>query len=172
MNRILSILARWWTPALDHHAWARQIGFLLTGVIIAGSTTTILRAFNTITKKLITPAPVTPTLSGPVGALTPLGQILALSTAQVTATYVLASALLLRLNLAPEMSSALTEALGAPALDPAFVERWFDAVFLWSVGGVVVGWVVSRGLGVFGRDEDEDEEFGVVGEGGMVGKMV
>ncbi|KAF8451297.1 Abscisic acid G-protein coupled receptor-domain-containing protein [Terfezia claveryi] len=170
VNRILSILARWWTPALNHHAWARQIGFLLTGVIIAGSTSTILRAFNTVTKKLISPSLMTAT--GQVaGALPPLGQVLALSTAQVTATYVLASALLLRLNLAPEMSSALTEALGAPALDPAFVERWFDAVFMWSVGSVVIGWLVGRGLGLFGREEDVDE-FGEGDEGILSEKMV
>lgn len=166
MNRILSILARWWTPALDHHAWARQIGFLLTGVIIAGSTSTILRVFNTVTKRLISPSP-----TQMAGALPPLGQILALSTAQVTATYVLASALLLRLNLAPEMSSALTEALGAPALDPAFVERWFDAVFMWSVGSVAIGWLVGRCLGLFGREEDVDE-FGDGDEGILSEKMV
>lgn len=170
MNRILSILARWWTPALDHHAWARQIGFLLTGVIIAGSTSTILRVFNTITKKLISPSPIISTCQV-AGVLPPLGQILALSTAQVTATYVLASALLLRLNLAPEMSSALTEALGAPALDPAFVERWFDAVFMWSVGGVAAGWLVGRGLGLFGREEDVDE-FADGDEGIVLEKMV
>ena len=98
-----------------------------------------------------------------------MGQVLALSTAQVMATYVLTLALLLRSNLAPEMSSALTEALGAPALDPAFIERWFDAVFLYCVTSFFVGWLICKALGFFGVEEDD---FGTLREEGVAEKMV
>ena len=59
------------------------------------------------------------------------GTNFALFVSQLCAVYVLASALLLRSNLPPEVSSVLTESLGAP-LDPAWVDRWFDGVFLAS----------------------------------------
>lgn len=84
-----------------------------------------------------------------------MGQVLALSTAQVIATYMLTLALLLRSNLALEMSSALTEALGAPALDPAFVERWFDTVFLYCVASLSVGRLVYRVWGFFVAEEGD-----------------
>lgn len=64
-------------------------------------------------------------------------------------------ALLLRSNLAPEMSSTLTEALGAPALDPVFTERWSDAMFLYCVAGLFVGWLVCRALGLIRAEEDD-----------------
>lgn len=38
------------------------------------------------------------------------------------------------------MSTVITQALGAP-LDPAFVDRWFDALFLGAAGltGLTIG---------------------------------
>ncbi|KAF8466411.1 Abscisic acid G-protein coupled receptor-domain-containing protein [Kalaharituber pfeilii] len=176
VNRILALAVRYWDPALDRTAWAREIGFGLCGVIIAGSINTILRAVNTLTKLVSTicwfPSSATinpqlPPVGGiPNGDLPFLGRMLALCTAQITATYVLASVLLLRLNLSPEMSSALAEAIGAPAMVPGFFERWFDGVFLWSVGTVGLGYIIGRTTGLINRDEDECEDERVGGAKG------
>ncbi len=78
---------------------------------------------------------------------------LALFVSQLSAIYVMASALLLRSNLPPQMSSVITEALGAP-LDPAFVDRWFDALFLCAACITSVAMIIgSRGGWWRGRDD-------------------
>jgi hypothetical protein len=41
------------------------------------------------------------------------------------------------------MSSVITESLGAP-LDPAFVDRWFDALFLAAAATTGVGILIVR----------------------------
>lgn len=93
------------------------------------------------------------------------GTNFALFVSQLCAVYVLASVLLLRSNLPPEVSSVLTESLGAP-LDPAWVDRWFDGVFLASAALTLtitgVSKRVNRAWGVTDNETyaEEDIEMG------------
>ena len=116
INRILSLLAKHVDPTLDQLAWSRQISFLLSGIILLASFNSVLQTFHMITK-------LSPSLLYQAQAN------LALIIAQISATYVISSALLLRSNLPTEMKSVVSEALGSP-LEPGFVERWFEGWFL------------------------------------------
>lgn len=81
------------------------------------------------------------------------GTNFALFVSQLVAIYVLASALLLRSNLPPEVSSVLTNSLGAP-LDPSWVDRWFDGVFLSSATVTLLVMVVGRKFSNSWEDQD------------------
>jgi hypothetical protein len=143
VNRILSLLAKHVDPTLDQLAWSRQISFLLSGIILLASFNSVLQTFHMLTKLL-------PSLLYQAQAN------LALLIAQISATYVISSALLLRSNLPSEMKSVVSEALGSP-LEPGFVERWFDGWFLVASLGTAVGiWV---GRKVVGRGDWDDWEF-------------
>ncbi|KAE8451877.1 hypothetical protein EG329_002718 [Mollisiaceae sp. DMI_Dod_QoI] len=125
INRILSLLAKHVDPTLDQLAWSRQISFLLSGIILLASFNSVLQTFHMLTKVL-------PSLLYQAQAN------LALIIAQISATYVISSALLLRSNLPTEMKSVVSEALGSP-LEPGFVERWFDGWFLVASLGTAAG---------------------------------
>ena len=93
----------------------------------------------------------------------------ALLVAQICATYVVSSALLLRTNLPREMGSVIEGALGAP-LDVGVCERMFEGWFLGSCGVTAVGVWVSRRLGSGGSAGMEwDDEFDFGGEGDVEG---
>ncbi|KAG9235535.1 Abscisic acid G-protein coupled receptor-domain-containing protein [Amylocarpus encephaloides] len=143
INRVLSLLAKHVDPTLDQLAWSRQISFLLSGIILLASFNSVLQTFHMMTK-------LSPSLR--YHAQTNLALIIA----QVSATYVISSALLLRSNLPLEMKSVVSEALGSP-LEPGFVERWFDGWFLVASLGTAAGIWVGRQLGNFGRDWDDWE---------------
>jgi hypothetical protein len=143
INRILSLLAKHVDPTLDQLAWSRQISFLLSGIILLASFNSVLQTFHMLTK-------VSPSLLYQAQAN------LALIIAQISATYVISSALLLRSNLPLEMKSVVSEALGSP-LEPGFVERWFEGWFLVANIGTAVGIYVGRKLA--GGDMDEWDEW-------------
>ncbi|CAL3965705.1 unnamed protein product [Diplocarpon coronariae] len=143
INRILSLLAKHVDPTLDQLAWSRQISFLLSGVILLASFNSVLQTFHMITKLL-------PSLLYQAQAN------LALLIAQISATYVISSALLLRSNLPTEMKSVVSDALGSP-LEPGLVERWFDGWFLVASAGTAVGIYVGRKL-AGNRDWDDWDE--------------
>jgi hypothetical protein len=148
INRILSLLAKHVDPTLDQLAWSRQISFLLSGIILLASFNSVLQTFHMLTK-------LSPSL------LYHLQTNLALIVAQISATYVISSALLLRSNLPSEMKSVVSDALGSP-LEPGFVDRWFDGWFLGASVGTGVGiWVGRQVLGG-GREWDDFEDLGEV----------
>ena len=118
INRILSLLAQYVIPSLDRAGWARQISFLLSGAILLASFNSVVTTFHMLTK-------LSPSLLYQAQAN------LALIIAQVSATYVISSALLLRSNLPTEMKSVISDALGSP-LEPGFVERWFEGWFIFA----------------------------------------
>jgi hypothetical protein len=132
INRILSLLAKNFDPTLDQLAWSRQISFLLSGVILLASFNSVLTTFNMLTK--LSPSLVYQTQAN-----------LALIIAQISATYVISSALLLRSNLPTEMKTVVSEALGSP-LEPGFVERWFDGWFLTASACTALGIWAGRKL--------------------------
>jgi len=137
INRILGLLAKHWDPTLDQAAWSRQISFLLSGVILLASFNSVLQTLHLFTR--FTP-----------GLLYQAQANLALIVSQVSATYVISSALLLRSNLPQEVGSVISEALGSP-LDAYFVERWFEGWFLVGGAGTALGIWIGRTLGG-GRD--------------------
>lgn len=147
INRFLGLLARHWDPKLDQIAWARQISFLLSGVILAASANSVLQTFHLFARW----AP----------ALLRQAQAnLALIIGQIAATYVISSALLLRSNLPREVGRSVGDALES-ALEPAFVDRWFEGWFLLASAVTAVGIWVGRQIGGSGMGEWDDwEEFG------------
>jgi len=143
VNRILSLLAKHVDPTLDQQAWSRQISFLLSGIILIASFNSVLQTFHMLTK-------LSPSLLYQAQAN------LALIIAQISATYVISSALLLRSNLPTEMKSVVSEALGSP-LEPGFVERWFDGWFLLASFGTAAGIWIGRKFA--GPGDWDDLEF-------------
>ncbi|KAI1374666.1 Abscisic acid G-protein coupled receptor-domain-containing protein [Hypoxylon crocopeplum] len=129
INRFLGLLAKHWDPKLDQIAWARQISFLLSGVILAASANSALQTFHLFVKW-------TP------GLLYQAQANLALLIGQISAIYVISAALLLRSNLPKEVGSAVGDALES-ALEPGFVDRWFEGWFLLAsiatAGGIWLG---------------------------------
>ncbi|RFU33917.1 hypothetical protein B7463_g2441, partial [Scytalidium lignicola] len=142
INRILSLLAKHVDPTLDQLAWSRQISFLLSGIILLASFTSVHQTFHMLTK-------ISPSLLYQAQAN------LALIVAQISATYVISNALLLRSNLPLEMSSVISDALGSP-LEPIFVDRWFEGWFLLASVGTTIGIWVGRKVG--GRNDWDDFE--------------
>lgn len=146
INRFLGLLAKHWDPKLDQIAWARQISFLLSGVILAASANSVLQTFRLFAKW----AP---------GLLYQAQANLALLVGQVAATYVISAALLLRSNLPREVGRSVGDALES-ALEPGFVDRWFEGWFLLASAGTAVAiWVGRKVGGGFGVDWDEWDEF-------------
>ncbi|KZF22734.1 hypothetical protein L228DRAFT_134719 [Xylona heveae TC161] len=145
VNNFLALIVKHWDPTLDRLAWSRQISFLLSGVILLASFNSVVQTFQLFSRfmpKLVHHAQAN----------------LALLVSQISATYVISSALLLRSNLPREMGSVISEALGAP-LEPRFVDRWFDGWFLAASVSTAVGIFLGRKLGASGEwDDDYDDE--------------
>ncbi|KAK3357025.1 Abscisic acid G-protein coupled receptor-domain-containing protein [Lasiosphaeria hispida] len=153
INRFLGLLARHWDPKLDQMAWARQISFLLSGVILAASANSVMQTFHLFARWM-------------PGLLYQAQANLALLIGQIAATYVISAALLLRSNLPREVGRSVGDALES-ALEPGFVDRWFEGWFLFASVATAVGIWVGRklagggGSGVLGGEYylDEWDEF-------------
>ncbi|KAI1841746.1 hypothetical protein JX266_012013 [Neoarthrinium moseri] len=141
INRFLGLLAKHWDPKLDQIAWARQISFLLSGVILAASANSALQTFHLFAKW-------TP------GLLYHAQANLALLIGQISAIYVISAALLLRSNLPKEVGSVVGDALES-ALEPGFVDRWFEGWFLLASVATAGGIWVGRKIGELGEDWDD-----------------
>ena len=144
INNFLALLAKHWDPTLDRQAWSQQISFFLSGVILFAS-------FSAVLQTVLFFSRFTPTLLEYVQAN------LALLVSQISATYVISSALLLRSNLPREVGSVISNALGAP-LDSAFVDRWFEGWFLTASALTAIGIIIGRKLGA-GNGSDWDDEY-------------
>ncbi|KAI9848362.1 MAG: hypothetical protein M1838_000548 [Thelocarpon superellum] len=145
INNFLAVIAKHWDPSLDRLAWSRQISFFLSGVILLASFSSVMQTFVLLSR--FTPALLQHTQAN-----------LALVVSQISATYVISSALLLRSNLPPEVSTVISDALGAP-LDSVFVDRWFEGWFLVASGLTIFGIFVGRKLaGHQYADLDDDRD--------------
>lgn len=142
INRILALVAKHWDPTLDQAAWSRQISFLLSGIML-------LLSFNSVLQTLHIFSRFTPGLVRQAQANLPL------MVAQISATYVISSALLLRSNLPKEVAGGIGQALGR-GVDGGFVEIWFEGWFL--VGGMAtaIGIWLGRSLGAGDRLDWDD----------------
>lgn len=143
INNVLALLTTHWDSDLDRAAWSRQISFLLSGVMLLASFNAVLQTFRLFSR-------FAPNLLQHAQTSLPL------IISQIAGTYVISSALLLRSNLPPEVSSVITEALGAP-LEGRFVEGWFESWFLVAVGLTATGILIGRKVGS-GDDEWDDLE--------------
>ncbi|KAI1326336.1 Abscisic acid G-protein coupled receptor-domain-containing protein [Xylariaceae sp. FL0255] len=141
INRFLGLLAKHWDPKLDQIAWARQISFLLSGVILAASANSALQTFRLFAKW-------TP------GLLYQAQANLALLIGQISAIYVISAALLLRSNLPKDVGSAVGDALES-ALEPSFVDRWFEGWFLLASAATAGGIWIGGKIGEWGEDWDD-----------------
>lgn len=141
INRLLGLFAKHWDPKLDQIAWARQISFLLSGFILAASANSVRQTFHLFAKW-------TP------GLLYQAQANLALLIGQITAIYVISAALLLRSNLPKEVGSAIGDALQS-ALEPGFVDRWFEGWFLLASVSTAAGIWLGRKIGELGEDWDD-----------------
>lgn len=149
INNVLALLTTHWDSNLDRAAWSRQISFLLTGIMLLASFNAVLQTFRLFARF----AP---------GLLQHAQTSLPLIISQIAGTYVISSALLLRSNLPAEVSSVITEALGAP-LEGRFVEAWFESWFLVAVGLTATGILIGRKVGS-GDDEWDDLEGAEMGK--------
>jgi len=148
INRFLSLIANHWDGDIDQAAWSRQMSFMLSGVILAGSFNSVLQTFHLFTR--FTP-----------GLLYQAQANAALIIAQVAATFVISSALLLRSNLPKDLGRVITGALGSESLDSWWVERWFERWFLVGATGTAVGIWIGRKLSAgFGGGFDEWDDHG------------
>jgi hypothetical protein len=143
INRFLALIAKHWDPKLDQIAWARQISFLLSGVILAASANSALQTFRLFAKW-------TP------GLLYQAQANLALLIGQISATFVISAAMLLRNSLPKEVGRSVGDALES-ALEPGFVDRWFEGWFLLASVATAIGiWVGRRIAGPGGIAEYDD----------------
>lgn len=141
VTHILSLLTVHWDSNLDRAAWSRQISFLLSGVML-------LLSFNSALQTFLLLGRAFPSL------LSAFHSNLALVVSQICASYVISSALLLRSNLPREVSSVISDALGAP-LEPKRVDAWFEGWFLGAACLTALGIWVGRKFK--GNDWDEEE---------------
>ncbi|KAF2097583.1 hypothetical protein NA57DRAFT_67061 [Rhizodiscina lignyota] len=139
---LLSVVAKHWDPTIDRAAWSRSISFLLSGFML-------LASFNSALQTFLLLARAFPTL-----LRSTLHANLALLVSQVSATYVISSALLLRSNLPDDVRGGISEALGSP-LDVGFVGKWFEGWFISAVGLTCVGIWLSRRWKAPGELEDD-----------------
>jgi len=151
INNALALIAATFDPSLDRAAWSRQISFAISGLML-------LASFNAVLQTVLLFSRFTPPR-----LLASAQQNLALLVSQISATYVVSSALLLRSNLPREMGSVIEIALKAP-LDTAFVERWFEAWFLGACAVTAAGIFVGRSV----RSGMEWDDGGDYGDGGDV----
>ncbi len=133
INRALGLVARHWDATIDQAAWSRQISFFLSGIML-------LLSFNSVLQTLHIFSRFTPGLVRQAQANLPL------IVAQISATYVISSALLLRSNLPKEVASGIGHALGK-GVEGRFVEVWFETWFLLGGIGTAIGIYLGRKLG-------------------------
>ena len=152
VDNILALLAKHYDPHLDQAVWARQISFLLSGLILFGSLSSVMQTFHLFARFF-------PSLLKTIQAN------LALVVAQVSATYVISAALMLR-GMMP--GAVLGEGLGALGGKGgvAWIDGWFERWFLGGVILTMIGIWLGRKIG--GSDDWDDDEYddGVGLEGG------
>lgn len=130
ISRFLALLASYLSPSdletLDIEGYRHLIGFILVGIIIAGSINAVIHTVQRISK------------ASPLSARTST-----LCVSWTSGIYFVSTALMLRGNLPEKYSGGIVNALGT-SLSRGVFERWFDVVFLGSVGVTGVGLFVAR----------------------------
>ena len=147
VTHVIALFARHIYPSLNQAAWARQISFLLSGVILLASFNAALQTFHLFTRFL-------------PGVLQAAEANIALLISQIAGSYVISSALMLRNMMPKDVGGVISNALGTGVLQPAWTEKWFDGWFLGSVMVTAVGIWLShkmKGDGVWDDDTWETD---------------
>ena len=144
INNILAVFVNHYDPQLDQDAWTRQISFLLSGVMLFASFSSVLQTFHFFAR-------FTPSLIKAAQANLPL------IVAQICATYVISAALLLRGMMPGRAVNERLKGLGGE--DMAWVDSWFEVWFL--AGAIVTAFGIWVGRKIGGGDEFEDDDEGV-----------
>lgn len=119
-----------WDPTLGQLAWARTIGFTLSGAMLAASASSAVQTLRLFARW----AP-------------------GLALAQVAATYVIAATLLLRSQLPAHAGGAAICGVVRSALGPPFVDTWFEAWFLAGAALTALALCVARSLALADADD-------------------
>jgi Abscisic acid G-protein coupled receptor/The Golgi pH Regulator (GPHR) Family N-terminal len=147
VTHVIALFARHIYPSLDQAAWARQISFLLSGVILFASFNAVLQTFHLFARFL-------------PGVLQAARSNIALFVSQIAGLYVISSALMLRNMMPKEVGGVISDALGTGVLQPAWMEKWFDGWFTGSVMVTMMGIWLShkiKGDGVWDDDTWETD---------------
>ena len=157
VNHTLSLLAKHYDPHLDQGAWARQISFFLSGLILAASVSSVMQTFRLLARF----AP---------GLLRAVQANLALVVAQVCATYVISAALMLGGMMPGQVVGEGLRGLGGREMGwvDAWFERWFLGGVILTAGGIWLGRKFSAGGGVgdYYDDDGDDDDGGKLLEEG------
>ena len=137
ISRILAIIAKTTntTAHLDLEGYRHLIGFILVGVVIAGSINAVMTVLQRVSK------------STPLSAATST-----LCMSFLAGTYFISTALMVRSNLGDKYVGGIANALGE-SLGRGLFEEWFDAVFFVVAGITGIGLMVMRSW----SDEDQIE---------------
>ena len=142
VTNVIAIFARHIYPSLDQASWARQISFLLSGVMLLASFSAVMQTFHLIAR--FVPQLLQATQSN-----------FALIIAQVSGMYVISSALMLRGMMPKEVGSVINDALGVGVLEPVWASKWFDGFFIIAVLLTAQGIWVGRKIGGSGAWDDD-----------------
>lgn len=156
VDNILALLAKHYDPHLDQAAWARQISFLLSGIILFASFSSAMQTFRFFARFL-------PSL------LKTLHATLALVVAQVCATYVISAALMLRGIMPGDVVAEGLRGLGGGTDRMRWLDGRFERWFLAGVAVTAVGIFLGRKMG--GSDdwwEDGYDDDDIDDRGGML----
>jgi hypothetical protein len=142
VTNIIALFARHVYPSLDQASWARQISFLLSGIMLLASFSAVMQTFHLFAR--FAPSMLQATRSN-----------FALIVAQISGMYVISSALMLRGMMPKEFGSVISDALGVGVLEPVWASKWFDGFFIVAVLFTAQGIWIGRKIGGYGTWDDE-----------------
>jgi hypothetical protein len=142
ISRILAFIAKTTntTAHLDLEGYRHIIGFILVGVVIAGSINAVMNVLQRVSKS----TPLSPATS-------------TLCMSFLAGTYFISTALMVRSNLNEKYVGGIANALGQKLARGMF-EEWFDAVFFIVAAVTGVGLLVIRSWNDDGMIEVEGKE--------------
>ena len=142
VTNVIALFARHVYPSLDQASWARQISFLLSGIMLLASFSAVMQTFHLFAR--FAPSMLRATRSN-----------FALIIAQISGMYVISSALMLRGMMPKEFGSVISDALGVSVLEPVWASKWFDGFFIVAVLLTAQGIWVGRKIGGSGAWDDD-----------------
>ena len=142
VTNTIALFARHIYPSLDQASWARQISFLLSGIMLLASFSAVIQTFHLFAR--FAPSILQATRSN-----------FALIIAQISGMYVISSALMLRGMMPKEFGSVISDALGVGVLEPVWASKWFDGFFIVAVLLTAQGIWVGRKIGGSGAWDDD-----------------
>ena len=140
----IALFARHIYPSINQESWAQQISFLLSGVMLLASFSAVTQTFHLFSKFL--PSILHATRTN-----------FALLVSQISGMYVISSALMLRGMMPETVGGVINSAMGAGLLEPAYVQNWFNAFFMFAVLVTAIAIFVGKQVSGTGA---WNEEFG------------